>query len=382
MSICSKLSTPIAVLLVLSMRLLAGCAAATPVPATFTPIPPTFTPVPPTPTLPPPTPTSIVDAYSYIETGTIEIGSAGEGIASLGLSDDGNTLAYGTYSDNLVHLVDAASLEEIRLLEGHTAPVSGVVFSPNGDILASTGTTGLPPNVDGSVRLWNVATGEQLTVYKTSGIAQLSFSPDGTLLAGASGGNPVQVFLWDMNTLAQKSILKNVFLTASFSPDGKLLATSNRDNFVHVMDIGTGQEAKSLSGHDGWIWSTAFAPNGKILASGSDDATIALWDVETGEKIKTLAGHETEVGFLRFNTDGSVLASVGNGIIIKREEGQFNISFGAGDQFIQLWDVTSGEKITTIGNKGEFSHVSFSSDWSTIATGDSSGVIHLWRLQK
>ncbi len=375
----SKISNLVLILLVLPIA--AGCAVATPVP-TPTPVPPTSTPVPPTATLPPPTPMSIMDAYQYVEIGTVKGSSPEEGIASLALNPAGTILAYGTYTDNSVHLVDVASTKEVGVLEGHTAAVSGLAFSPNGELLASTGTTGLPPNKDGSVRIWNVATREQVAVFNTSGVSQLSFSPDGTLLAAAAGGNPVQIILWDVTAHTQKNTLKNVFLTASFSPDGKLLGTSKRDNLVHVMDVATGQEVMPLSGHEGWVWSTAFAPNGKILASGSDDATIIIWDAETGEKIKTLTGHESEVSFLLFNGDGTILASVANGQTIKREGTQFTISLGPADPFIQLWDVSTGEPIGRIETKTEVATVSFSSDWSVIATSDSTGVIHLWSREK
>src|SRR5438876_963050 len=80
---------------------------------------------------------------------------------------------------------------QIRLLTGHTAPVTLLAFSPDGKTLASTGTVNLPPQRDGSVRVWDVTAGTQLATVATAGTNALTFSPDGTLLAGASGGDPV-----------------------------------------------------------------------------------------------------------------------------------------------------------------------------------------------
>ena len=50
-----------------------------------------------------------------------------------------------------------ASGEEIAVLEGHSDWVRNLAFSPTGDILASASN-------DGTVRLWDVASGEEIAV--------------------------------------------------------------------------------------------------------------------------------------------------------------------------------------------------------------------------
>ena len=97
----------------------------------------------------------------------------------------------------------------------HPAGVCSVVFSPNGQTLAS----GL---VDNTVRLWRVSDGTLLSTLKghTSYVLSVAFSPDGQTLASGSGD--YTVLLWR-------------------AADGALLRT--------------------LEGHTNWVLSVAFSPD-------------------------------------------------------------------------------------------------------------------------
>ena len=58
--------------------------------------------------------------------------------------------------------------------------------------------------------------------------------------------------------------------------------------------------------------------------SGSNDNTIKLWNVETGQEISTLTGHNSRVNSVSFSPDGKTLAT------------------GSWDNTIKLWNVETG----------------------------------------
>ena len=110
----------------------------------------------------------------------------------------------------------------------------------------------------------------------------------------------------------------------------------------------------------------AFNPNGKILASGSEDKRVRLWDITSGQEITTLLGYTGEVQDIAFSPDGDILASAGYELEVR------------------LWDVTSQKLDTTI-QVCDFGYgvedIAFSPDETTLATaGWNCGGVSLWDI--
>ena len=71
--------------------------------------------------------------------------------------------------------------------------VNGVAFSPDGNLLASA-------DADGTVGLWNTATGQAIASLPADSGVGVAFSPNGNLLASADADGTVQT--WHMSLFA------------------------------------------------------------------------------------------------------------------------------------------------------------------------------------
>jgi WD40 repeat protein len=121
-------------------------------------------------------------------------------------SADGQLIAVFDHRARTVVLRDAATGQPRgQPLTGLPDVVSGLVFSPDGRILASVGSNVQGPDA-GAITLWDVATrqpiGEALRGHSHF-VRSLAFSPDGLTLA--SSGDDAKVVLWDMNAASWRT---------------------------------------------------------------------------------------------------------------------------------------------------------------------------------
>ncbi|MEQ4302836.1 Hsp70 family protein [Plantactinospora sp. B6F1] len=165
------------------------------------------------------------------------------------------------------------------------AAIRNVAFSPDGRLLVTDGGAG-------NILFWDVATRKRLKLSRASafpsdmvpaadpGVA-MAFSPDGRTLA--TGGVDGTVRLWNVSTRQQVAVLDghhaNVVQVA-FAPDGTL-ATSGSDWTVRLWDVTARRQIGSVA------WSVRLGEKAADLAFSPDSRTVSLcvgdsvlrWDV-------------------------------------------------------------------------------------------------------
>ena len=149
---------------------------------------------------------------------------------------------------------NADQITELKVIEASRSRVFGVTFSPDDQILASSGW-------DGSVHLWDVISGTEL---------------------GDLSHDTTTVF------------------DSTFSPDGALIAVGSIEGGLYIWDVNSREELFAFNEHTNTIFHIAFNPDGTILASGSWDGKVILRDVDTGEILNILEDVAYDVNKCRF----------------------------------------------------------------------------------
>jgi len=241
-------------------------------------------------------------------------------VGSVAFSPDGQRLASGEREVGLVKVWDANTGQELHtlrlpptLLKGPVTEVC-LAFSHDGLQLA----TNSPANL---VVLWDVRTGREVQRLQghTAPILCVAYSPDGKHLVSGGMGPGVTAFLWDartarplqqLATVPQGGGVGGMVFGAAFSPDSKQAALAFGTGLIHVRDLAGARWLLALKGHIGPAEALAYSPDGRCLASAGSDTTVKVWDMGPGVLTLTLAGHTQRVRGLAFGPEGARLASL------------------------------------------------------------------------
>ena len=302
-------------------------------------------------------------------------------VRSVAFSPNSRFVLSGT-ADKTVKLWDVTAGRELRSFSGHRGFVVSVAFSPDGRLAISAG--------DNTVKLFELATGKELHSFRGSieAVTSAAFSPDGLMVL--TGGcdkydenscNEGSMRLWEVatgkevhNFSAQNAM--GLVSSVAFSPDGRFALSGSCDSYggkevlflcikgsMKLWEISTGKELRNFSGHTSDVRSVTFSPNGRFaLSAGSWDKTMKLWDVATGKELRTFSGHTAFVWSVAFSPNG-----------------RFALS-GGEDSTIRLWDVTTGKQLRSFRHAGAVHSLAFSSDGRFALSGSEDGTVRIWDI--
>jgi len=156
-------------------------------------------------------------------------------------------------------------------------PSNSAVFSGDGTRVATT-------SVDGTVRIWDSASGEQTGVAELpSAIFCVAFHPDSERVILACNNASVCILnIFEMTGALPLQSHNDAVYSVSCSMDGNWIASASGDATVSLWKAEGSQWSlhRTLSDHTGRVYGVTFSPDATQVASASRDRSICIWDLE------------------------------------------------------------------------------------------------------
>jgi WD40 repeat protein len=289
-----------------------------------------------------------------------------EGTAAISWSPDGHWIATGGGpADRTVHVWEPLSGRARTVYRAHAGRVLAVDWSPDSQRVASAAG-----DEDATVHVWRVDGRDPDTVYSghSAPATHVHWSPAGDRIASAPHDGSVHV--WDAATGSRRAGPPEPAVRAlSWSPDGAELNTCAWRGVVRVWEARSRAHVSSLHSHGGRIDELVWSPDGTLLATGGDTPGIDVWDVSTSELIATRAA-DRDQELLAWSPDGTRVAGrdtgyqlfildVGTGrAVVGQHDNRYatvmawspdgsRIATAGQDHLAQVWDAGSLRPIAT-----------------------------------
>ncbi|KAA1477639.1 WD40 repeat-like protein [Dentipellis sp. KUC8613] len=292
---------------------------------------------------------SIWNTPRYLWASTLSVIWSSDSFYTAAVSADGKRIAISV-NDGLVQIRLATTNTVLASLNGHTASVGAMTFSPNGKRLITSSD-------DCTIRVWDLdattVSSSTLTGH-SDWVRAVAISSDGSKIASASDDRTVR--LWSTGTCTQ--LLSPMeghtdwVRAVTFFPDGEKIVSAGDDWSIRVWNAETGESiVNCFHAHEAWVKSVAISPDGKMAVTCAADGTIKRWDAETLSALGgPLLGHEGSVESVSFAPNSKLIVSAG------------------ADSTVRLWNAETGSKFCSplLGHTALVKHASFSSNGLTI----------------
>ena len=298
------------------------------------------------------------------------------------------------------HYLHRLADTEVERWRDQPGPLKAVDISPDQTLFAAGG-------LSRSVQVWKRGRKRPVAVLSDHDgwVSSLCFSHDGRLLATASQQT---VTVWNVST---SQIVRRIehggeVDCVGYTGDGKLLISAG--NGIAVWDAATGNLVRRLADESRRIHHMVLATTSQRMLTAQHNGVLELWELDQSKPPRTIATpgcpitcldmSKDETRFL-FNdrfvvhvhnlADGEEICQLRQADETRLGEwrtarfspdGQMIAAGGGGDP-IKLWDAETGlARLVLTPRLGSVDAMQFTSNGSSLVTGDHAGAVTLWRI--
>ena len=289
--------------------------------------------------------------------------------------------------------------QRVAVLRGHTDTVRGIAWNPDGTRVVTTSD-------DGTARIWNARTGDQITILlgHHRDVRSSGWSYDGGRIVTASGDGTARI--WDARTGSLLKTLRGheaAIRSVAWSRDGEQIVTASDDKTARIWDVMSGKQILVLRGHEGFVRSAGWSPDSARVVTASQDKTIRIWDAHTGTQILASPVQDGIISSAAFSPDGTRIVSASTDnmariwdahtlsqIAVLRGHDDFltdasfsrdgnRIVTASADKTARIWDAHTGTEISILrGHDGPVEKAAFSPDGNQVATTSQDKTARIW----
>jgi hypothetical protein len=249
------------------------------------------------------------------------------GAQAVAVSPDGNAVAlgWGALDDDEggIRCWEVKSRKVIWNVKDQRKHIRSIDFSPDGEVVASG-------SMDGTLAWWDAHTGKQIRRSRhKDGIECVRFAPRENLLASLD--RKKGVLLWDSASGKPMGEIAEPGDRLAFSPDGQLLAiasgSAKKDPGISLWDVARKKLVKRLEavtksrfqviqGPDDYegchASGVAFSPDGKLLAvERSWPGSVVLWDWKKAKELSWMNPNYESLSGIAFLPEGTTVVVAG-----------------------------------------------------------------------
>jgi len=274
-------------------------------------------------------------------------------------SPDGSRVVAAS-ADGSVRVFQARTGQELSALR-HKGRATSASFSQDGRLIATAGS-------DRTARIWSGGRDPARVLRHPAGVRDAVFSFDSASLVTLADDAAVRVWNVDtgklLNTFAEPRAARRLVA----SPALPLVVSFGADRLARVYDVAAGRLVAALP-HDGRVTSAAFGPGGRLLITGSagSDWLARVWNVPRGSLRSVLRGHQGQILGVAFSPRGQQAATVssdGTGIV-------WNLAKEGGTQESEL-----------IGHTNFAHDVAFSPGGFFVVTASRDASARVWKVDR